>query len=223
MAGDLREGARGAYRCRKAMVAPMERQDCPGSPEGPPAGDRSCRQSLGKEGSPVPSTRDTYDWNDEAVSRLRSFWSEGHSAAEIGRRLGISKSAVIGKAHRLDLPARPSPVRQASQTGARPQQQRAPVPKLAEIMSVRLAASLPGTLDTVARPEATPSQPAPAGRGTGTSRPCCWPIGHPGTANFRFCGNPAAAAKPYCAEHASIAYRPLVHRDTSTPASALAD
>lgn len=168
-------------------------------------------------------SRDTYDWNDETVSRLRSLWSEGHAATEIGRRLGISKSAVLGKVHRLGLPGRPSPVGQAHLTGAWPPQQRVRAPRLAEIMSVPLATPLSGTPDTVARPDATPSQPAPARRGAGISRPCCWPIGHPGTPTFRFCGGPAAAAKPYCAEHAGIAYRPLAHRDTSTVVNAQAD
>ncbi|MBN8899967.1 MAG: GcrA cell cycle regulator, partial [Rhodospirillales bacterium] len=50
------------------------------------------------------------DWSDETIARLRDLWAEGHSTAEIGRRLGVSKNAVVGKAHRLDLPARPSPV-----------------------------------------------------------------------------------------------------------------
>lgn len=50
------------------------------------------------------------EWTDDAVLRLRSLWDEGHSTAEIGRRLGVSKNAVIGKAHRLDLPGRPSPI-----------------------------------------------------------------------------------------------------------------
>ena len=51
------------------------------------------------------------EWADETIVRLRELWSEGHSTAEIGRRLGVSKNAVVGKAHRLDLPARPSPIR----------------------------------------------------------------------------------------------------------------
>ncbi len=51
------------------------------------------------------------DWTPEVISRLRGFWADGHSTAEIGRRLGVSKNAVVGKAHRLDLPARPSPIR----------------------------------------------------------------------------------------------------------------
>ena len=53
------------------------------------------------------------EWNDEVISRLRDLWTEGHSTAEIGRRLGVSKNAIVGKAHRLDLPARPSPIRRS--------------------------------------------------------------------------------------------------------------
>jgi GcrA cell cycle regulator len=50
----------------------------------------------------------------EAIERdrqLAQLWDEGHSTAEIGRRMGISKNAVIGRARRLDLPARPSPIK----------------------------------------------------------------------------------------------------------------
>jgi GcrA cell cycle regulator len=38
------------------------------------------------------------------------------------------------------------------------------------------------------------------------ARSCCWPLGEPGEAGFRFCGADALAPKPYCAEHAAIAY-----------------
>src|ERR1700712_1999949 len=51
------------------------------------------------------------DWTDEVIERLRALWTEGHSTAEIGRRMGVSKNAVVGKAHRLSLTARPSPIR----------------------------------------------------------------------------------------------------------------
>jgi len=50
---------------------------------------------------------DAFDWNEEAVSLLRTLWDEGHSTAEIGRRIGVSKGAVTGKARRLKLPAHP--------------------------------------------------------------------------------------------------------------------
>jgi GcrA cell cycle regulator len=37
-------------------------------------------------------------------------------------------------------------------------------------------------------------------------RSCCWPIGEPGTPEFRFCTAEAITGKPYCTEHAAVAY-----------------
>jgi GcrA cell cycle regulator len=51
------------------------------------------------------------EWSDDIIGQLRALWDEGHSTAEIGRRLGVTKNAIVGKAHRLDLPSRPSPIR----------------------------------------------------------------------------------------------------------------
>ena len=39
-----------------------------------------------------------------------------------------------------------------------------------------------------------------------TAGMCSWPEGDPGTANFQFCGKPAIANKPYCADHCDKAY-----------------
>ena len=50
-------------------------------------------------------------WTAERVSELRKLWATGASTAEIGRRLGVSKNAVVGKAHRTGLAPRPSPIR----------------------------------------------------------------------------------------------------------------
>lgn len=66
------------------------------------------------------------DWTEDTIIRLRGLWAEGHSTAEIGRRLGVTKNAVVGKAHRLDLPARPSPIRRDGAPGAQP---RRPAPR----------------------------------------------------------------------------------------------
>ncbi len=46
----------------------------------------------------------------ERRARLVVLWAEGHSAREIAEQLGVSKNAVISAEHRLDLPARPSPI-----------------------------------------------------------------------------------------------------------------
>ncbi len=52
-------------------------------------------------------------WTDERVSLLRQLWGNGKSASEIAQILGdeITRNAVIGKAHRLGLSGRPSPIR----------------------------------------------------------------------------------------------------------------
>lgn len=50
-------------------------------------------------------------WTNEQVKELKKLWKKGLSTGEIGRALGISKNAVVGKAHRLDLAGRPSPIR----------------------------------------------------------------------------------------------------------------
>ncbi len=50
-------------------------------------------------------------WTPGLITNLAKLWDEGHSTAEIGRRLGISRNSVIGKAHRLALSPRPSPLK----------------------------------------------------------------------------------------------------------------
>jgi GcrA cell cycle regulator len=50
-------------------------------------------------------------WTPELVTQLSALWKQGLSTAEIGRRLNISKNAVVGKAHRLLLDPRPSPLK----------------------------------------------------------------------------------------------------------------
>jgi len=53
-------------------------------------------------------------WTDERIERLKSLWQEGMTASQIADELGgVSRNAVIGKAHRLGLQARPSPVKTA--------------------------------------------------------------------------------------------------------------
>ena len=51
-------------------------------------------------------------WSDERIERLKELWSQGVTASQIADELGgVSRNAVIGKAHRLGLQARPSPVK----------------------------------------------------------------------------------------------------------------
>jgi len=58
-------------------------------------------------------------WTDERIEQLKSMWEKGMTASQIADELGgVSRNAVIGKAHRLGLQARPSPVREAKDDAA---------------------------------------------------------------------------------------------------------
>ncbi len=155
------------------------------------------------------------DWNDDTVAKLRQLWDEGHSTAEIGRHLGVSKNAVVGKAHRLDLPSRKSPIRRTGLGTPLPRPRRLSPPKPLKTWTPVAAT----------RPDPTPlwrvaperGAPSPLGR---TS--CCWPLGDPGTAAFRFCDHMALVGKPYCQEHCRAAYTrarsvPAENRATDGP------
>ncbi|MDR2902829.1 MAG: hypothetical protein LBU87_07000 [Lactobacillales bacterium] len=50
-------------------------------------------------------------WTDDKIKLLKKLWTSGKSTVEIGHLLGLSKNAVIGKAHRMGLPTRPSPIK----------------------------------------------------------------------------------------------------------------
>ncbi len=147
------------------------------------------------------------EWTEEAIIRLRALWAEGHSTAEIGRRMGISKNAVVGKAHRLNLAARPSPIRRDGVKAPRRRQPRRVQGSTLPALSAELT-----PMPVIEPPARLIERPAPALRAIPSPRPgarvtpCCWPLGEPGTRNFRFCDVDAIAGKPYCEEHSSLAY-----------------
>lgn len=53
-----------------------------------------------------------FNWTAEAIEKLRGLWMGGDSTLKIARAMGLSKNAVVGKAHRLGLPGRPIPIRE---------------------------------------------------------------------------------------------------------------
>lgn len=129
-------------------------------------------------------------WTEERVSELTRLWESGHSASAIGKILGVSKNSVVGKAHRLKLQSRPSPIRRDPNAKPKPRTRVKVAPPKAPIAV--------GPRETVvARPVRRRSEGA---------RSCLWPIGDPGDTDFRFCGADAVAGKPYCEEHCAKAY-----------------
>lgn len=155
-------------------------------------------------------------WTDERIDLLRRSWESGMTASQIAEALGegVSRNAVIGKAHRLGLQARPSPV------------------KLGEVVAAAVETVVAVVAGVVEGVTAAPPRPAPPRRPlrAAAAKPalttlldlsekvCKWPIGHPGDGDFHFCGKPSQAGFPYCSEHCAIAYQAqLPRRDRSRP------
>ena len=104
-------------------------------------------------------------WTDERIETLRKMWESGNTASQIAEQLGgISRNAVIGKAHRLGLQSRPSPVKSnepKAKAAAKPAKPAAvpptPAPKAAAPAPIERAAP-PAPAP---RPQAAAPQPAP--------------------------------------------------------------
>jgi GcrA cell cycle regulator len=130
-------------------------------------------------------------WTPERIAEVTRLWDEGLTTAEIGKIVGVSKNAVVGKAHRLGLPARPSPILRNGGGGK-----------------------------SVATPRPVAKVPVKPARQIvlSTSGACCkWPFGHPGESGFHFCGSAALLNKPYCPEHYQMAYLPARPKGSQAP------
>ena len=133
-------------------------------------------------------------WTDEQVEELKQLWEKGLTTGEIGKALGVSKNAVVGKAHRLGLNGRPSPIRRNEEEETAPAEEKESVPEKPKSKSAtapKNAVKEKAKLFTV---------------NDLTAHSCRWPIGDPKDEDFHFCGKETLPDKPYCAEHAAIAY-----------------
>ena len=121
-------------------------------------------------------------WTEERLAQLRKLWDEGLSISQIGEALGVSRNAIAGKAHRMGLPKRPSPISKTAKETKKPAK---PKPR-AVIENIPLRLEL---------------------RKLKWSRnKCCWPSGDPKLSGFTFCGDAVVPGKPYCLKHCEEAY-----------------
>jgi GcrA cell cycle regulator len=161
------------------------------------------------------------------VELLKRLWTEGLSASQIAARLGqgITRNAVIGKVHRLNLSGRaPQPRSVAPRAPRKPREPSHPgrstaLPSLPSAGNVALKALL--RPETAPRPALAEPQPVRLvdlpkdGRVTIlhlSDKTCKWPIGDPGSEEFCFCGHVPRDGAPYCEYHARMAYQPLQDR-----------
>ena len=105
--------------------------------------------------------------------------------------MGVSKNAVVGKAHRLGLNSRPSPIR-------RGEEEINAVEEEAPVVEAKETKKSPKKVDKAKEKLFTVNDL--------TSTSCRWPIGDPKDEDFHFCGKEALPGKPYCLEHAAVAY-----------------
>jgi hypothetical protein len=131
------------------------------------------------------------EWTAERIERFCELWPDPSlSCAEIGRRLGVSKSAVTGKRSRLGLPGRGSPLPPAG-SGARPHQYR---------RAGAVTLPKPGP--------APPPEPAPP-RLRLPSGKCQFISGDVRRRGWRFCGETVdKIGSPWCAEHKRVVNQP---------------
>ncbi len=204
-------------------------------------------------------------WTDQRIDQLKTLWEKGLTASQIADELGgVSRNAVIGKAHRLGLKSRPSPVKANEPDKKAASKKSTPAPaKLMAAAPVRprpAAAAAPVAPRADGEPAAeakvssmprivsigpggfmrqgpgdqqAPIPPAPPRRlvpakpspemADKTSlldlneRVCRWPMGHPGEADFHFCGAPVNPSFPYCVEHCGRAYQAQLPRGVRRP------
>jgi GcrA cell cycle regulator len=100
-------------------------------------------------------------WTDERIERLTTLWTQGMTASQIADELGgVSRNAVIGKAHRLGLQSRPSPVKPNEEGGEERDAAPAPQPRAAEPEAKPVPAA-PAAPSDATPAEAAPVPPSP--------------------------------------------------------------
>ena len=137
-------------------------------------------------------------WDEVNVARLRELWDQGLPTAQIGKLIGFTKNAVVGKAHRIGLERRPSPIRRTAVKPDRKKARSPIMPKLKFENNINQQEELNNC-----------SNFQPLLRNTFVSnknRGCEWPIGHPEEQDFHFCGKERFSNKSYCLDHCAIAY-----------------
>ena len=108
-------------------------------------------------------------WTEERIDQLKQMWQAGNTASQIAETLGgVSRNAVIGKAHRLGLQSRPSPVKpgdtESSEPAAKPAPAAAP-PPIAVAPAPASAAPRPAAIASPTTPQT--DVPAPIVRSIG--------------------------------------------------------
>jgi len=147
-------------------------------------------------------------WTEEKVAKLKELWGKGNTASQIAEIIGgISRNAVIGKAHRLNLSAKIKTRSTASSqefddTKSEKNIQRSKRSRKSKFKSL------------IIEKDFEPENPKQLEELDETV--CKWPIGHPDQKSFYFCGRSSLKDFSYCKLHLLYAYQPKGKKEEVT-------
>jgi len=146
-------------------------------------------------------------WNDEKVAKLKELWGKGNTASQIAEIIGgLSRNAIIGKAHRLNLSAKVnvrSPVSsQSYQNNTEENNSKQKKGKKSKFKSL------------IIEKDFEPENPKKLEELN--ENLCKWPVGHPEEEAFYFCGRSSLKDFSYCKLHLLYAYQPKGRKEDPT-------
>ena len=145
-------------------------------------------------------------WTDDKIDKLKKLWGQGNTASQIAEIIGgVSRNAVIGKAHRLNLSAKIKTRTAASNKDFDSTMEGK------EIKNNRGRKSKFKSL--IIEKNFEPENPKQLEELDENS--CKWPIGHPDEKSFYFCGRNSLKDFSYCKLHLLYAYQPKGKKDDS--------
>jgi len=146
-------------------------------------------------------------WNEEKIDKLKELWGKGSTASQIAEIIGgISRNAVIGKAHRLNLSSKIKTGNALSSQNFNNSSEK----KNSKQRQGRKSKFKSLLIEKDFEPE------SPKKLEELDESSCKWPIGHPEEESFYFCGRSSLKDFSYCKLHLLYAYQPKGRKEEPT-------